>query len=89
MYLNNLFISDDEVVSSSHYNYLLSDCKNDLNTKKRTQTLDQCLKQTKQDIINERHVDNKEEIIRALSRGILFLILMVTHLPAFLKTRKE
>lgn len=96
IWLNKLLISDEEIVNSSRYNYVVNQCSNpqiwdpqDIKKEMDTEAIAVCKKEAKANIIASRDIDTKTDLINSISRGVLFLILMLTHLPIFLKTTKK
>lgn len=95
--LNNWLITDDEYLHSSRNSYYVTECENgpyNENLKRYDKVSEadaaECVAKKEKEILMSRSIDFKESLIGFMSWGILFVILLSTHLPAFLNsTRKD
>ena len=93
--LQHVVISEDEYLAG-RYGYTAEQCEQWLYSVK-TETYKElteeeisiCKEERIAEAIISRSVDYKEGLIWFLSRGLLFVILLVTHLPVFLKSTKK
>ena len=100
--LSQAIITDEEFMYSSSQFYILNECeyrlqpdfKRDINPEKEAQVpseeeIEDCKVRQRENILLKRKVEYKENLLRFGSRGILFVILLSTHLPMFLRSTKE
>jgi len=98
--LNYKILTDDEFLHTSDNFYKFDNCKYDdgnwapdtveaeplLST---DANIEQCKKDVEENILLSRRVDYKQDLVWFLAWGLIFLILMWTHLPMFFKHTKE
>lgn len=94
--LTHINITDEEYVYSNRNYYQLESCEywpfNEKSWKQETKSeedISECKEKKKESIVLWRSVEYKETLLWFWSRGILFLLIMFTHLPIFLKSTKE
>jgi len=97
--LSNLIITDEEYIYSPSNYYKIDDCQywptRWMYTEKETfeertqKDIKACEEKQRESILLWRSVEFKEDILGFWSWGILFIIILATHLPTFLKHSKE